>query len=214
MKFLILILFLVSCATSQVTNSGNVPTFPKATIGFSVDNVPKLGTALLEKQKSYSLNVTVPSETLKLYFSTCHRSFEVTGFNNKGEVWKYAYWPISDLEAQGSCLASIMMIDSNAKTSLAYIDFKDDGTLDMSGWCSGNFAISKGALFCQARAGLTQNVIFDESVKFVASKNCAELIESKTVNTFEYQISEGLCIYTVKGASGKMGRLTTYGFNK
>ena len=213
---LLLAMMLFSC--NAVTQAGAPTPVIRATLNFKVDGVVQYGTALLDKKQHYVIEVPMslllPNEPMNLFFSSCHRSFEVAGLQSK-DVWKYDYYPVVGLEDTGSCLVFISILTKSGISNTAVIDFMGNETLPLRAWCSGNLFIKTGVVFCQARETLVQSVAFNEPVKMVAGANCRAMTETKTPNMYEYQSTLGLCVYAFKGLeSGKYGRLTNRGFSK
>jgi hypothetical protein len=213
---LILLLLITACTTptSTVPSSNAVI---KASLNFKVDGVVQYGTALVEKKKNYVIEIPMallsPEKPLKLFFSTCHRSFEVAGLQSK-DVWKYDYYPVVGLEDTGSCLVIMSVIAESSITNIGVIDFNNDGTLPLVAWCNGNLFIKTGVVFCQARESLMQSVRFNEPVRIASSGNCKAMEATKTPNMYEYQSVAGLCVYVFKSESGKYGRLTIRSYNR
>ena len=218
MKWLLLLL-VTSCTTlfpSAPTPASNVVV--KAALVFKIDGTVQYGTALVEKKKNYIIEIPMvllsPEKPLKLFFSTCHRSFEVAGLQSK-DVWKYDYYPVVGLEDTGSCLVIMSVIAESSITNIGVIDFNNGDTLPMVAWCNGSLFIKNGVVFCQARESLVQSVRFNESVRIASSGNCKPMEPTSTPNMYEYQSVAGLCVYVFKGLeSGKYGRLTIRSYNR
>lgn len=112
---LMLAIMLTSC--NSLMPASTVPPSPvnanvKSSLNIKVDGIVQYGTALLDKKNHYIIEVPLSlldGKPLKLFFSSCHRSFEVSGLQSK-DVYKYDYYPVVGLEDTGSCLVFISTI--------------------------------------------------------------------------------------------------------
>lgn len=129
----------------------------------------------------------------------------------KREV-EFTYVPMG-LETEGSCPMQLYGFSKDGKHSWGFIDFKSaEFTLEGTMLCNSVASIFSGVEACQSRAGLIQQLKFDETVVISPDKGCE--LDSKMAKEFTFSIPKGLCVYRIKGKdTGKVGKLTLIGYD-
>lgn len=193
-------------------------TTTKASMGFTVDNVPFIGTATLPGKSSHIINFKPTSTPVKFMLHTCHRSIELP-VNNLS----YQYIPVRKLEnTSAPCILSATSISNTGESSTALINllYPDTETSQANAYvaCNGELKMHTGGFLCQSQAGLSQMITTSFLPMFSeGSKNCNPLKPasvSPSPADFEIVLSEGFCTYFFGGKDKQTFTLVTYGFSK
>ena len=183
----------------------------RASLPFSVEGTPYVGTAVVQRKTSQKIAVTIPSNSAKLIFRTCHRE-EVYAL--PANPWSTYYVPVMWLENWGSCVAIVSVITQKGNLLQSYLDFSSNENLSATSYCNGQKSISTmGATFCQAREGLLQRITFDVDVTNESGTGCPEMVKTGA-RDFQYAMGKGLCVYAFRANDGKTHRLTSRGYTE
>jgi hypothetical protein len=211
MRQLIVVALLTITGCASVAQSLSPEVFYRRDIELTVNGSKFHGTAVVPQSKHYEIVARPPGDADMFVFTTCHR--EETGEKLGGKV-KWGYTPVSGLEDIGGCPAMIGSYDKDGKHSWAYIDFyTPEAQLPAKLTCNGAATQANGVSLCQAKVGLTQEIIFQEPVRVHPDMGC-EIGEATDGKTFTFPIRSGICVYAFMGDSGKVHRLTTLGYSK
>lgn len=117
------------------------------------------------------------------------------------------------IQRDGNCALYLYGFSKEGKHSEGFIDWQTDrfqlqGTIN----CNGQERIFDGSEACQSRQGLYQQMTFTEDV-FISPKAGCEIGKTEG-KEFIFRLPPGVCTYRIKSkSSGKVGKLTTYGYN-
>ena len=100
--------------------------------------------------------------------------------------------------------------------SWAFVDFEHP-ELDLTAIvsCNGARHNSRGVSICQSKAGLIQEIQFQEKVLWPEKNTCIKMT-SKDEKTFRFSMPKGQCVFRfmTKENEEKFYRLTTIGYEK
>jgi hypothetical protein len=177
------------------------------------------GVGVLPRANSYDLSLKPQSDLDVLLLKSCHREIVVEKASGGGlfgkKSFSFQYAPVRYIEDTGICPMKIEALESGTNQySGALIDFEGPGfTLPYRLYCNGSYASVNGVGICQARSGTNQVLAFDEPVRFAPPQpeRCAlpKLIDGH----YELAIVSGECAYMFDTKAGKIGRLTTSGYD-
>lgn len=176
------------------------------------------GVAVLPKASFYELFLKPKADMDLLIVRSCHRDFVAEkasggGLFNKKD-YKYYYEPVQWIEDQGVCPVKIDALESGSNEySGAFVDFQSAAyALPYRLYCNGIHGNVSGVGICQARAGTTQVIAFDEPIRFAPQP---EHCSAPVLRDGHYEITAavGECLYTFDTKSGVTGRLTMLGYD-
>lgn len=183
----------------------------KRDIELTINGQKYKGIAVPAKAPEYKLEIEGGggAEINMLTATSCHREITVEGSAKK---YAWTYRPIKGLEDGMGCLLEIGAYNKQGRHSWATIDFLTGSeTLAAEIQCNGGKLSSQGVSICQAKAGLTQKIIFSERVKVSPDPGCAPM-RTKDEKTFEYEITKGECPYYFATREGKLHRHSALGY--
>jgi hypothetical protein len=169
------------------------------------------GHVVAPHQDVYEINIKFPGKGDLVTFKTCHREIEV---EKAGTSETVPYRPVAGIENTGLCFLEISVFEQGAgRHAWGIIDFENPQfTLDAVLKCNGSTTVSRGTSICASKAGLIQRIEFPEAVVGSDKSKCPPLPTAGRV--VEFKMPERECTYILKGASGKLHKLTTIGHEK
>lgn len=224
----ILLLAIFLCGCSSIPQKLDPDKFYKRDLPFCVKDIGCYeGTAVLPKKDYYEFEVAPKGDAAvdMLVLNTCHREFTVEGsersildyflkvFGKKREGYKLHYTLIPGIEDDGDCTIRINTFEKD-KGRHAWAVFRlqhPKYTLPATVYCNGETRKEVGVSICQSKAGLTQQIKFEEPVMIETDKGC-ELPKRKETGLYEWKISHGECGYTIRTESGQYHDMLTIGF--
>lgn len=117
------------------------------------------------------------------------------------------------LERLGACPLMLEGRSKDGKDSWGFIDFQTD-SFKLQGVITCNSAVRpfEGVEACQTRAGLYQQLKFDEDVFLSPDPGCE--LDKTDGREFTFKMPSGMCVYRIKAKeSGKLGKLTLIGYS-
>jgi len=212
MKSIFSILLLSGCATlGQSTGALNPDAVFKKTLAFTVNGKTAVGTMTVPAADTYRIDAVFPAKPEVVKISTCHKQVVV----EKPTTNTFFIGAIKGLEDSGYCPVRIDAIDLGGVNSSAYFEIENE-TLDAFLLCDGENRKTKGVTVCQAKAGMTQRILFFEEVNFEKmSPDCADMTPMKQLGYgYDFNISKGECVYLFHGKkSDTFHRVTTIGYS-
>lgn len=197
---LIAALLLLGCA--GVNQKLDPDVFYQRDLDIECNGFKGTGTLVLPKNNLYHCNLTSPGRINLFEFTTCHRS--ITKEQSKiinGTKTSFDYVPVDPVETDGDCEAYLAAYSIGGKNAWGFVSFESPKyTLPALVQCNGQEYNSRGVEICQAKAGLIQQIIFSEPVKFVPQTfDVSQSSDGKTI-TFKMPDKEHVIIF--KGAHG------------
>lgn len=210
MEKIILFLF-VACA--QTTDRSLDPnTYYMRDMKVTIDGESAYGTMVAPKKWSYDISVDFPGKGDLVLLRTCHREEIREDLGRKEAI---TYRPQRFLEDQGDCIMEISAFSKDdGKHAWALIDFENRmWQLEGIAKCNGNSYITKGVTVCQSRAGLIQQLKFNEKFTLSPAAKCYPFFEHAIKDkTLEYKVPKEECSFVITGESGRRHKLTTIGY--
>ena len=100
----------------------------------------------------------------------------------------------------------------NYRFAGAIIDFKNE-SMPAHLSCDGKAEATQGVGLCQGRVGTKHSIGFDEKMKSASSPECGAL-SSEDGQEWTFPLTKGVCVYSFADPSGRVYRLTTYGYDE
>lgn len=210
-------------ACSSVHQKLDPKLFYKRDIKIEVNGRGYEGVVTIPKSREYRIKMSPKGEMDLVLIRSCARedSAEKQGGESGFFIWssrktfEYLYRPNRGLEDEGVCPLRVDVYESEkGRHSWALLDFEHpDYKLEFQTDCNGRREHHNGVAVCQARKGLIQRLHFPEPVRFSAPlpENCPKP-KRKGIYFYEFPLELGECLYHFDTKSGKMGRLTTVGY--
>lgn len=218
---LLLLLLLAGCAT-KVPDLMVPGEHYAHELQLEVNGVAYTGVAAVAPAAAYDIKITSPAEEVAfLTVTSCHRQFTTeppggTGwlFWKKKQTYAYRYEPM-DLEREVGCHVEIGALDkTDGKHGFGFVDFRHPSlALPARLYCNGVEQQGMGLTVCEARAGLEQQIEFDDPVDAVARDGCPEpkLLEP---GKYTYEMPSGQCQWAFRDRLGRIHRHVGLGFEK
>lgn len=207
---------LTSCAGVDQKLDPNV--FYKRDTTLEVNGESFEGVTTVPYASSYSIVIKPRGGIDLMLIRSCHReeSYEKisAGWFGKNQ-FRYSYFPIRGIEDTRVCPLRVDIYDSSkSKHSWAFLDFTSpEYRVQATMSCNGKISSLNGVGVCQAKWGLVQRLKFADRVRFAPPKPAGCSVPVKTDNGYEIALTLGECLYQFDTEDGRMGRLTTIGYD-
>jgi hypothetical protein len=219
-------LFIVGCA--GIPQKLDPDKFYKRDLPFCVKDIGCYeGTAVIPKKDYYEFEVAPKGNALvdMLVLDSCHREFTREGneksyldffakiFGKKREGYKIHYTVIPGIEDDGDCSVRINTFEKEkGRHAWGIIRIQHEKyQLPALVYCNGEIRKEVGVSICQSKAGMTQQIRFDEAVMIETDKGCSPM-RRKASGLYEWEISNGECGYSIRSQSGLVHDLLTVGY--
>lgn len=218
--WLVVILFLLLLpACASLTNQKLDPeVFYKRDMEMKINGVTYKGVAVPPRAETYEIEVKTVGDINMLTVTSCHREdiFEepTRGWFKANNKFKYSYRPLKGIEDGRGCLLDIGSYErGKGRHQWATIDFVTaTETLPATLTCDGVITKAGPVSICQAKAGLTQRIRFDEPVKVSPDKGCESNLRTENGLLYEYEATKGECLLYFGTRDGRFHRHVTMGY--
>jgi hypothetical protein len=212
-------LALTSCAS--LTNQKLDPeVFYKRDMRMKINGVEYRGVAVPPRSEVYDFELETVGDINMLTVTSCHREdvFEepTKGWFKANNKFKYSYRPLKGIEDGRGCLLDIGSYErTKGRHSWATVDFVTaTETLPATITCDGVVLKTGPVSICQAKAGLTQRIRFDQPMKVSPDKWCEANMRTENGLLFEYEIPDGECTFYYGAKDGRLHRHSTLGYRQ
>lgn len=209
---LLCIILLCSCVSTDQSYVISTSKTYRHELKFQIEDNTHIGIApRVQRASSYRLRISYSERIERQIIRTCARdiiSRDISSFDQR--IGPMAY----GVENFGSCIWQIEAITKGGIVHEAMIDFTAGEELEADILCDGNREKKiKGSYLCQAYAGSKYQVAwFYEPVKVKHVEDCpAPVMDSDRY--FKISPQSGICLYRFQSQSGKVFRLTVFGYD-
>lgn len=214
-----------ACTLIAVTSCSSMPAFPasdagfpqvnnRATLQFEAESQKFEGTAVIDRKSNINFTFHVPKDTVQFTVTLCNGE-EYFPRPENGKPVKWMYIPTMYVGNLKSCFLTATAITKVGETSIGLIEFRQglEETLPAVSKCNLRTLNKTGAELCQSRAGLLQVIEFDTEVVYSElTPGCSKLEKAFGAYSYQYNISEGFCVYKFMDKAKRQFRLTTFGY--
>ena len=190
---------------------GTTPPDYKKTLKLLVNGKVITGVGTVPLADIYRLDIDFPAKPEIVKIATCHKQIVLENPTTK----TFFVGSVKGLENDGYCPIRVDGLDLGGINSSAIIEIENE-TLDAAILCDGETRRTKGVNICQAKAGLTQRILFFEPVTWEKmSDDCADMLPMTQLGYgYDFDITRGECVYAFYGEKSKaFHRLTTVGYS-
>lgn len=207
----IVLMLILACGACNSTIIKPPDNTDRASMPFTVDNIPYNGTASITAKFSFILKFSPPGNIVKFQLATCHREVLID------KPFEYQYIPVNYIEnTPVVCPLIAKAIDDKGQITSAIIDFLFPNPkikyANASVSCNGKLESKFGFFLCQVRSGLVQRITTDFLPTFAeATGDCPQ---PKKVDASSYEIIPGIGLCSILFGSNKSDifRLDLYGY--
>ena len=208
---------LCSGCASLIDQKLSPAVFYKRDMKMRINGVAYRGVAVPPRAEVYDLELETVGEINMLTITSCHREdiFEEPskGWFKAGNKFKYTYRPLKGIEDGRGCLLDVGSYEKGkGRHAWGTVDFiTDTETLLATTTCDGAVLRTGPVSICQAKAGLTQRIKFDQRMKVSPDKGC-EVLRTTDELLYEYEMPKEECVFYFGSKDGAYHRHTTLGF--
>lgn len=232
MKYILFMLFLLSCSTQpEMIQKLSPKKLYKRDIIITFEGTTYEGTAVLPKRDKYDFHIESRGNLDLFTMTTCSKEeSKERAWNIKKTVksglfgWgkkkidlkrevRFTYYPTKDLEDDGDCTMELAGYEKlQGRHSWGFIDFEHPQYNETATViCNGRNYKSNGTTVCQARHGLYQRISFNDNMIVIPDAEC--MIDNTSGKIFEFIIKKGKCSYIFGNPkTKKYHKLTTIGY--
>lgn len=215
--FVLALTVLTSCAS--LTNQKLDPeVFYRRDMKMTINGVPFIGVAVPARAEVYEIEIETVGDINMLTVTSCHREdvFEepTRGWFKKNNRFKYTYRPLKGIEDGRGCLLDVGSYErTKGRHAWGTVDFVTaTETLPAITTCDGVVLKTGPVSICQAKAGLTQRIRFDQPMKVSPDKGCEANMRTENGLLFEYEAAKTECTYYFGSKDGKWHRHSVFGY--
>lgn len=222
--WVVLAIFACIALASCASLSGSPAQFPKDPKKFYrrdmkvlVDGVEYQGYGTLPHKDSLTIEVRVKHDMDRFSATNCHKQIveeKVDGTNmfSKTAKYKFVYERKTAIEKQDPCVLTLVASADGNEHSWAFFDFQDGvHLLKAHIQCDGWQSDSNGVSVCQSKAGLVQQISFDEEV---LTDDESLKLPTHDNKTFMFEMPHGLNVFIFCNQRAVCHRLTTLGYDE
>jgi hypothetical protein len=213
------------CTLIAVTSCSSVPAFPvsdgglpqinnRATMLLEADAQKFQGIGVVSRKSSINFTFHAPKDTVQFTVTLCNGEEYFPNPEN-GKPVKWTYLPTMYVGNLGSCFLTATALTKNGESSVGVVEFHQglEETLPAVSKCNLRTVDRIGAELCQSRAKLLQVIEFDTEVVYSElTPGCVKLEKAFGAYAYQYNISEGWCVYKFMDKQKRVFRLTTFGY--